>query len=55
MLLIHMAAEGDPMVWRPAVGVGMLTEQAVVRTLVRLEVTNALLHALGTRMAIRSS
>lgn len=44
MLLIYMPAEGDPMVWRLAVGVGMFTDQAVARTLVRVEVTDVLLH-----------
>ena len=55
MLLIYMPAEGDPMVWRLAVGVGMFTDQAVAHTLVRVEVTDVLLHVLGTKMAIRSS
>jgi len=55
MLLIYMPAEVDPMVWRLAVGVGMFTDQAVAHTLVRVEVTDVLLHVLGTKMVIRSS
>jgi len=58
MLVIHMQAEGDPIVWRMAGGVGMVTDQEVVHTpLVREEVTDALLRVrvVGMKTTTRSS
>jgi hypothetical protein len=55
MLVIHMQAEGDPTVWRLAGGVGMVTDQEVVHTPVRVEVTDALLRVVGMKINTRSS
>ena len=54
MLVIHMQAEGDPIVWRMAGGVGMVTDQEVVHTPVRVEVTGALLRVVGMKTTTRS-
>lgn len=55
MLLIHMQAEGDPTVWRLAMGAGMVIDQEVAHTPARVEVTDALLHVVGTKITTRSS
>lgn len=49
MLLIHTQAEGDPTVWKLAVGVGMVTDLQVAHTPARVEVTDTLLHVVGTK------
>jgi len=52
MLVIHMQAKGDPT--RLAGGVGMVTDQEVVHTPVRVEVTGALLRVVGMKTTTRS-